>query len=756
MRKVIPGINHMGRLCDLIENNEDWLVDRILYYARKHGYVKYSSTLEEAWRKSVAGLSRSLLAALHNNDSAPYLRPEDDYSLDPAASFVVLQAKRHRQRGVTLEMFMGLMKYYRQSYIDLIRQAGFERDYEENCRIFVLRVFDRIEIGFCTEWAKKAESGLMAELQSSNRKMANEKNKYLTAVESLPNPVFILDVDGLVDTMNCAASALFHGSCAPGAYYYNEEKGEKKIPWLADELKAFASGGYPELCVEKEFTDEKGIRHFEVRLSQMLDISGKFYGTVVILNDITERKEFQKCIDSERKRFYSLLEGLPAFIYLQMPDYSICFANRYFRERFGEPGLRRCYEILQRRDRPCVSCPTFLVFSANQPQKWEWELFDGCTYQMHTYPFSDIDGSPMVLVLGIEITEQKRIEETLARSRNFYLSLLEEFPALIWRSGADGKCDYFNKKWLRFTCRDIEQEIGDGWAELVHPEDRYQCLKTFFDAINEQKPFEMEYRLLRHDGEYRWVLNSGRPFHDLNDDFAGYIGVCFDITERREMEREMIRFERMKLVGEMAAGIGHEIRNPMTTVRGFIQLLSGRQECAEYKEWFNLMIEELDRANSIIKEYLSLAKNKMIDLKMLNLNNILKALSPLFAAEAMLSDKNILLMPGDVPDFLLDENEIRQLILNLVRNGMEAMPAGRSLTIKTFLEGKEVVLAVQDQGPGIEPHLLEKLGTPFFTTKDYGTGLGLAVCYSIATRHNATIKVETGGTGTTFLVRFRP
>lgn len=103
---------------------------------------------------------------------------------------------------------------------------------------------------------------------------------------------------------------------------------------------------------------------------------------------------------------------------------------------------------------------------------------------------------------------------------------------------------------------------------------------------------------------------------------------------------------------------------------------------------------------------------------------------------------------------LLDEKEIKQLIFNLVRNGLEAMKPGQTLTIKTYVEGTTAVLAVQDQGSGIKPEIMDKIGTPFFTTKDHGTGLGLAICYSIAKRHKAAIDIETGAHGTTFFVRF--
>lgn len=165
----------------------------------------------------------------------------------------------------------------------------------------------------------------------------------------------------------------------------------------------------------------------------------------------------------------------------------------------------------------------------------------------------------------------------------------------------------------------------------------------------------------------------------------------------------------------------------MTTVRGFLQLYKNREAFAQYKDSFDLMIDELDRANSIITEFLSLAKNRKLDLKPQKLNTILENLSPLIQADARVSDKNIHMQQEITPVLFLNEKEIRQLILNLIRNGLEAMPSGGNPTIRTFTDGKEVVLSVQDQGKGIEANVLEKIGTPFFTTKDNGTGLGLAV-----------------------------
>ena len=130
-------------------------------------------------------------------------------------------------------------------------------------------------------------------------------------------------------------------------------------------------------------------------------------------------------------------------------------------------------------------------------------------------------------------------EAQLAASRDFYLSVLENFPALIWRAGLDMKCDYFNQTWLAFTGRSIEQELGDGWAEGVHPDDLQRCFEIYQDSFRKRQAFSMEYRLRRHDGAYRWIVDIGQPFNDFTGEFFGYLGVCFDISERREAAEKL-------------------------------------------------------------------------------------------------------------------------------------------------------------------------------------------------------------------------
>jgi len=291
-----------------------------------------------------------------------------------------------------------------------------------------------------------------------------------------------------------------------------------------------------------------------------------------------------------------------------------------------------------------------------------------------------------------------------------------------------------------------------GQASLViwnDPEERH----NFKQLIQEHGLIkDHEFNFVTRSGEVRVGLISGQ-YIQIGEDTC-ILSSINDITEKRRIDREMERLDRLNLIGEMAASIGHEIRNPMTTVRGLLQILSNNQSYAQERELFELMIEELDRANSIITEFLSLAKNKHVDLLPGNLSKILESVIPLIQANALSHEIHVDYQLNPVPDILLDDKEIRQLILNLTQNGLEAMPKGKSLTLRTYRDNGQVVLMVKDEGSGIDDAVLDKLGLPFVTTKEKGTGLGLSVCYRIAARHNAVIDVETGPHGTTFLVRF--
>lgn len=227
-----------------------------------------------------------------------------------------------------------------------------------------------------------------------------------------------------------------------------------------------------------------------------------------------------------------------------------------------------------------------------------------------------------------------------------------------------------------------------------------------------------------------------------------------EYREKARVQEQLYKLDRLNLIGEMAASIGHEVRNPLTTVRGYLQFFSSKSGFVQYTDALHLMIEELDRANSIITEFLSLAKNKKVDLQPGNLSKVLLAIKPMLLADAIRNGHDLVFDLQDNAAVLMNENEIRQLVINLIRNGLEAMSHPGRITVRTQVPGDTVTLSVQDTGTGIPPEVLSKLGTPFFTTKEKGSGLGLAVSYSIIHRHGASLRFETSPEGTTVTAIF--
>ena len=165
--------------------------------------------------------------------------------------------------------------------------------------------------------------------------------------------------------------------------------------------------------------------------------------------------------------------------------------------------------------------------------------------------------------------------EKLRRSNDFYLTVLEHFPAMIWRSGLDARCDYFNATWLEFRGRSLAQEVGEGWVEGVHPEDRERCVSAYLQDFEARLAFSVEYRLQRRDGQYRWIVVVGRPFFDLDGQFAGYLGACFDVSERHDAAEQLrltasvFSHAREGILITDASGIIVDVNAAFTTITGY-------------------------------------------------------------------------------------------------------------------------------------------------------------------------------------------
>lgn len=347
-----------------------------------------------------------------------------------------------------------------------------------------------------------------------------------------------------------------------------------------------------------------------------------------------------------------------------------------------------------------------------------------------------------------EYQENAKINAQLISNRQTIADILDGINDGFYVLDQDNRVMYVNLETAKMLGKKridiIGKKIEDVFYAAQQKDDLVYGAKV--RAINEAIYYEIY--VPRVD---KWY---GKKTYPLTN---GCIAISIrDITENHKMQHQLTRLDRLNIVGQIAAGISHEIRNPMTTVRGYLQWFSKKDYFKEYSSQFQLMVAELDRANYIISEFLSVAKDKEITMIEHNLKDIVTSILPLLESDALLESKTIMTELQEHPYLLLDENEIKQLILNLVRNALEASGPGQSVTIRTNVNAdtKEVYLEVSDHGIGIPPEILSKIGTPFLTTKERGTGLGLSVCYGIVSRHHAKIEVTSTDKGTTFKVFF--
>jgi two-component system, sporulation sensor kinase E len=556
------------------------------------------------------------------------------------------------------------------------------------------------------------------------------------------------------ESLSCTASidlpvTLLH----KGKILSPDEMPIQRSVWKAEDVRDF----------EIESIWDDGVRKISVwDSSPLLDKSGAVIGAAASFEDITKLKEAEDALLlSEEKFSKTFYYNQTMMGIIRIKDNIIIDVNDKFADILG---CKRKELMGQNVDELSVGpSPADRLEIIDQIRKQGYVKDYECEfrknsgsigYAIASFNLLDIDGEKYALISAMDITKRKEAEEALRLSERLFCKTFNANPLPMAIISIDNDVILeVNEAFLKRSGYTKQELIGLTTTDMGIWVDINERLKLIEEINKEGFVRNIEVRLSQKPGEIATFLLSANSI--LWKGEICLLGIANDITELRLYQNEIARLDRLNLIGEISASISHEIRNPMTTVRGFLQLLKEKDRYVQDKEFMDLMIDELDRANSIITEFLSLAKNKAVELKKRSLNQNVRALCPLLHADAVKQGKDIKLVLGDIPHVNIDKNEIRQLVHNLVRNGLEAMPPGGLLTIRTYQEDDSVVLAVEDQGRGISPEVLEKIGTPFFTTKDSGTGLGLAVCYSIASRHKARIGIETGAEGTTFFVRFK-
>ncbi|GAA4715099.1 PAS domain-containing sensor histidine kinase [Brevibacillus fulvus] len=363
--------------------------------------------------------------------------------------------------------------------------------------------------------------------------------------------------------------------------------------------------------------------------------------------------------------------------------------------------------------------------------------------QLDFFPIGLELGKVMAMaILFKNVTEHKHLAAVLKESELRYKILAEHSRDIICLVDEHGLISYLSPSVLTEWGFPDEHFIGKHFLEHVHPDDYCYAQAMFRQLFADQKLTRFEVRYAQPQGEWIPFEIKASPIVTAAGAIEKVVCVISNISERKRTEVIMQETEKLSVIGELAAGIAHEIRNPLTSLKGFVQLL--RNNMSQYQHYFEIMEAELNRINYIVSELLVLSKPQVLHFKKRNVAEIMDSVIFLLKTQAILKSVEIIAQfPNNLPELECEENQIKQVFINLLKNAIEASPYGGQIFIQASLLGSDAVrIRFIDQGSGIPEEQIARLGEPFYTTKEKGTGLGLMVSNKIVQDHQGSLKIS--------------
>ena len=554
------------KLGQFITSHEDWIMGRLLEYAKRQGFTKYTSTLFEAWRLSVSGLNKALLESLDANGlEGNEFTPDDTYADDPVSVFAVEESRRHRRRGVGLPMFLGLFKYYRRTWIDLILEKGDGLACQKQCREAVIRFFDRLEIALCSDWAAVTEQERLDEMRHKSLLMVNEKNRFLTLFESLASPVFLLDDELGIEFMNLAAARHLGAADTPGELYYARRPEvrvgpnqtprvplERYAPWLAEALNACSLKDDARQGYDFDITTHtaRGQRNFSVSSSRMSDISDKFSGLAVVLNDITRHVGLERQLERERNRAASYLDIIGSIVLALDASGTVTLLNKAGLAALGYEGDevlgQDWFELAvpeEERDKVRKFFQAGISQGASFDEDYvnhivtrtgQWRLV---SWKSHL--LTNEDGLPVgVLSAGSDITARAEAERLLREREKLYRAFFENNHAvMLLQNPRSGNIVDANPAASEFYGYSVE-EMRRMNIEEINVLSEVEIFRAMTEARAEHRAsFMARHRLA--NGDVRDVEIYSGPI--LVQGKQLLYSLVHDVTERVRLEKELER-----------------------------------------------------------------------------------------------------------------------------------------------------------------------------------------------------------------------
>lgn len=490
---------------------------------------------------------------------------------------------------------------------------------------------------------------------------------------------------------------------------------------------------------------------FENNFKWLLDEWGERSQNVGIWRDISERKIVEeRFIQAQRLGQFGSFER-------NLEEDSITWSDEMFRIYGLEPALRIDLSkaidpiVLDDREKVALSIKQ-TVLRGSSDIEYRITRDDGEVRHLRSQIERVVLDGGRMAVRGLvhDITIHKRIEHELIQSKA-KLEIAQEIAGLgHYEWDVLNNVVYLSDELTAlFGCKDpVKQMPMEGLLESIHPDDLIKSKTAIKNALHEGS-LDLVYRVVIGE-DVRILHTLARTTYDEWGRALCLFGTVQDITVQKQTEELLRKTEKLHVAGQLAAGIAHEIRNPLTALKGFVKLMCHANEESKLR-YYHIMQEEFIRIELILGELLILAKPQAVAYMPHDPVTILEEVIQLLNTEAIMNNVEIMLRAkSHLPVVKCERNQIKQVFVNVIKNAIEAMPSGGTLIIAAQVQGNDVVLEFVDQGQGISEDRLPRIGEPFYTTKEKGTGLGMMVSFTIIEEHHGFIRYQSKlGVGTT-------
>jgi PAS domain S-box-containing protein len=624
---------------------------------------------------------------------------------------------------------------------------------------------------------KNYQNTLLEHEQKVKAKAEAVNQKLTTIWESMTDAYVTLDCNWQITYANPVATAMSHRlvSLAP-------QKFLGKTHW---DVFLWAIGNIVEQEYRRAITDQVAV-HFEVLYEQTetwfeIHAYPSAEGLGIYFQDISERKRIEPgriLAEQERDQFFNLSLDMLAITNFEGYFLSV---NPSWEKTLGftaaELMAQPYLDLVHLDDRAETLAAAQQLSEGQAVIRFEnrYRCKDG-SYRWLLWSSKPYAEQNLIYAVAHDITERKQAEESLRQSEAHFRQMADTAPVLIWISGTDKLRNYFNQPWLDFTGRTMEQEIGNGWAEGIHPDDFQRYLDIYFTAFDAQKTFKMKYRLRRFDGEYRWFADAGVPRFTSESEFLGYIGSCVDITELKEAQDVLearthelsnlnnllaqatpLLNERNQELDSVVHIVSHELKAPLRAVSNLSEWIEEDLEgtiSADTQHQVTLLRDRVNHMQTMISRLLDYAR---IERTQVVTEHVLveELLYEVINSVAPEPTFQIIIAP-EMPMFQTKRLLLYQVFVNLISNSIKhhERPNG-SVHVSSQDKGAFYEFMVADDGPGIAPEYHDKIFMIFQIVNHQSCsesfGLGLSIVKKIVEKEGGNIRLESAlGKGATF------